>query len=94
MFRGSGSSLIEAVNLVGSYFYGSLLGVFLLGFMVRRANGTGAFYGLLAGMASVWIVAATTEISYLYYNVVGAVVVVGVGTLLSSLSGGRPPEAV
>lgn len=94
LFAGRLGSLIEAVNLVGSYFYGSLLGVFLLGFMVRRANGTGAFFGLIAGMGSVWIVAATTEISFLYYNVVGAVVVVSVGALLSSVTGGRPPEAV
>ena len=94
LFAGRLGSLIEAVNLVGSYFYGSLLGVFLLGFLVRRANGTGAFFGLIAGMGSVWIVAATTEISFLYYNVVGAVVVVGVGALLSGLSGGRPPEVV
>ncbi|MFQ5928780.1 MAG: sodium:solute symporter, partial [Acidobacteriota bacterium] len=67
-------SLIEAVNLVGSYFYGSLLGVFLLAFLVRRANGTGAFWGLIAGMFSVFLVSWFTHISWLYYNVVGAVV--------------------
>ncbi|GMR11883.1 MAG: hypothetical protein BMS9Abin29_0068 [Gemmatimonadota bacterium] len=93
LFAGRLGSLIEAVNLVGSYFYGSLLGVFLLGFMVRRANGTGAFFGLLAGMGSVALVAMTTEISFLYYNVVGAVVVVVVGSLLSGVTGGRLPEA-
>ena len=82
-------SLIELVNQVGSFFYGSLLGVFLLAFLVKRANGTGAFIGLLFGMAAVGAVATLTEISYLYYNVVGAVVVVAVGTLLSGTGSAR-----
>ena len=83
LFAGQMGSLIEAVNLVGSYFYGSLLGVFLLAFLVKRVDGNGAFFGLLAGMLAVFAVSETTEISYLYYNVVGAFVVVAVGTLLS-----------
>ena len=83
LYAGQLGSLIEAVNLVGSYFYGSLLGVFLLAFLVKRANGNGAFLGLLAGMLAVFAVSETTDISFLYYNVVGAVVVVAVGTLLS-----------
>jgi Na+/proline symporter len=83
LYAGQLGSLIEAVNQVGSFFYGSLLGVFLLAFFLPRANGTGAFFGLLAGMASVFVVSLTTEISWLYYNVVGAGVVVAVGLLLS-----------
>lgn len=83
-------SLIELVNQIGSFFYGSLLGVFLLAFLVKRANGTGAFFGLIIGMISVAAVATFTDISFLYYNVVGAVVVVTVGVLLSGL---RPEPA-
>jgi len=83
LYVGQLGSLIEAVNRVGSYFYGSLLGVFLLAFLVKRANGNGAFLGLLAGMLAVYAVSKTTDISFLYYNVVGTVVVVAVGTLLS-----------
>lgn len=89
LFAGRLGSLIEAVNLVGSYFYGSILGVFLLAFMVRGANGTGAFWGLLAGMASVAVVSVTTDISFLWYNVVGTVAVLVVGALLSAVTGGR-----
>ena len=89
LYAGQLGSLIEAVNLVGSYFYGSLLGVFLLAFLVKRVDGNGAFFGLLAGMLAVFAVSETTEISYLYYNVVGAFVVVGVGTLLSLLMANR-----
>ena len=96
LYAGRLGSLIEAVNQLGSLFYGSLLGVFLLAFGVKGAHGTGAFLGLLAGMGSVFVVSVTTPISFLWYNVVGAVVVVVVGALLSQVTGGRGagPEVV
>lgn len=76
-------SLIEVVNRFGSFFYGSILGVFILAIGVKRANGHGAFAGLLVGMGSVAWVAAYTKVAFLWHNVVGAVVVVAVGTLVS-----------
>jgi Na+/proline symporter len=88
LYAGQLGSLIEAVNQIGSFFYGSLLGVFLLAFFVPRARGTGAFFGLLTGMATVFLVSLTTDISWLYYNVVGAGVVVLVGWG-ASLGGSR-----
>jgi len=92
LYAGQLGSLIEAVNQIGSFFYGSLLGVFLLAFFVRTANGTGATLGLLAGMGSVFLVSVTTEVSWLYYNVVGAVVVVAVGAAVSGMLRGRERE--
>jgi Na+/proline symporter len=83
-------SLIEAVNLVGSLFYGSMLGVFVLAFGVKRANGNGAVIGMLAGLASVAWISRHTEISFLWYNVAGCLVVVTVGTLVSSLGEAGP----
>ena len=56
-------SLIEVVNRFGSYFYGSILGVFILALAVKRANGHGAFVGLIAGMTTVWYVATHTSAS-------------------------------
>jgi Na+/proline symporter len=76
-------SLIEVVNRFGSFFYGSLLGVFVLAIGTKRATGRGAFWGLIAGMISVAIVAKFTSISFLWYNLVGCAVVVIVGMLLS-----------
>jgi Na+/proline symporter len=68
------------VNRFGSFFYGSILGVFLLATLTRRATGTGAFVGLLAGMAAVAAVAAARpDISFLWHNVIGATVVFVVG---------------
>ena len=93
LYAGQLGSLLEAVNQVGSFFYGSLLGVFLLAFLVRRADGNGAFWGLLGGMLAVFTVSITTDISWLYYNVVGAFAVVGIGTVVSllALNGSREP---
>jgi len=48
-------SLIEVVNKFGSFFYGSLLGVFVLAFVVRRATARGAFWGLLLGISAVFL---------------------------------------
>jgi SSS family transporter len=90
-YAGKLGSLIEAVNKVGSYFYGPILGVFLLAFMVRRCNGTGAFYGLIAGEIAVFAVAYYSSISWLYYNVVGVAVVLAAGTMISML---RPANRV
>ena len=76
-------SLIEVVNRFGSFFYGSILGVFLLSF-IPFARGRGALAGLVAGMGTVAFVSfAAPEISFLWHNVIGAVMVVAVGTLLS-----------
>lgn len=85
-YAGRLGSLIEAVNKVGSYFYGPILGVFLLAFLVRRSNGTGAFYGLIAGEIAVLAVARYSSISWLYYNVAGAAVVVLAGAAISLMT--------
>lgn len=76
-------SLIEVVNKFGSFFYGSLLGVFVLAFVVRRANSRGAFFGLLFGIASVWIASGYTDIEFLWFNVIGCVVTVVAGFIVS-----------
>jgi SSS family solute:Na+ symporter len=91
-------SLIEVVNRFGSFFYGSILGVFILAVGVRQATSNGAFLGLLAGMASVAWAATFTKIAFLWHNVIGAVAVVVVGVLVSLVeralrtSGARAPS--
>jgi SSS family transporter len=79
-------SLIEVVNRYGSFVYGSLLGVFILAILTKRATGRGAFVGLIAGMAAVLTVALTLPwIEFLWHNLIGAVVVVVVGMTISYL---------
>jgi SSS family transporter len=82
-------SLIVAVNRIGSLFYGSILGVFILALGVRGATGTGATVGLVAGLATVLTVAyhpATSSVGFLWHNVIGAVVVTVVGTVVSAVT--------
>jgi Na+/proline symporter len=84
LYATSLGSLIEVVNRFGSFFYGSILGVFALAILTSQATGTGAFVGLLAGMSAVAAVAfGRPDISFLWHNVVGAVVVFLVGLVLS-----------
>jgi solute:Na+ symporter, SSS family len=80
-------SLIEVVNRFGSFFYGSILGVFMLAMVTRRATGTGAFVGLIGGMVLVASVAIfRPDISFLWHNVIGAFGVVTVGLVVSAVS--------
>jgi len=69
-------SLIVAVNKVGSLFYGSLLGCFVVAFVFRRVRGTATFVGMLAGESAILATAVYTDVSWLWYNVIGCVVVV------------------
>ena len=82
-------SLIEVVNRFGSFFYGSILGVFILAVAFPRTTGNGAFLGLIAGMASVAAVASFTNIAFLWHNVVGAVAVVLAGLAASMVDRAR-----
>jgi Na+/proline symporter len=86
-------SLIEVVNRFGSFFYGSILGVFILAIGFRGASANGAFAGLLAGMASVAWAATYTNVAFLWHNVIGAVVVVIVGLLVSAIDPKRRSPA-
>ena len=86
-------SLIEVVNRYGSYFYGSILGVFILAVGFKRTNGHGAFVGLIAGMTAVWAVATYSPVEFLWLNVVGAVAVTVMGAIVSEVTGGRTVEA-
>jgi SSS family transporter len=87
IFAADQGSLIEVVNRYGSFFYGSILGVFILALLTKRATATGAFVGLAAGMLVVLSVAfGLPWIAFLWHNLIGAVVVVAVGLAVSSFS--------
>jgi len=89
-------SLIVAVNVVGSLFYGSLLGCFVLAIGFRRVGGTAAFVGMIVGEAVVlWTFFYFKDISWLWYSLLGCVVVVGTAlaiTYLSPAAGGSARE--
>ena len=85
-------SLIEVVNRFGSFFYGSILGVFILAVGFPKATGNGAFIGLLAWMGSVAWAARFTSVAFLWHNVIGAVAVVIVGMAVSTIDMRRGPS--
>ena len=76
-------ALIVAVNRVGSWFYGGMLGVFILAFFVKRVSANAAFIGVLAGEAAIFCTAMFTSIAFLWYNVVGCAVVIAVALTIS-----------
>jgi len=92
-YAASLGSLIEVVNRFGSFFYGSILGVFLLA-MAPWARAGGAFVGLIAGMTVVGLVSfGAPQVSFLWHNVIGAVTVVLVGSLLRVGASGTVAKA-
>jgi SSS family transporter len=75
-------NLIQAVNIVGSLFYGPTLGVFLTGFFTKKIRGTPAFVATLVGQAIVLAVFAFSGIGFLWYNVIGCFAVMGIAAVL------------
>jgi Na+/proline symporter len=90
-FAGRLGSLIVAVNKVGSLFYGSLLGCFVLALGFRRVGGTAVFAGMLAGEAAIFATAQWTDISWLWYNGIGCGVVMITGLAITYAGGGATP---
>ncbi len=80
-------TLVEAVNILGSLFYGSVLGIFVLAFFLKRVGGTPAFIALILGEIVVFGLFLFTKISFLWYNVFGCLVVVVVALVLNHLMG-------
>jgi Na+/proline symporter len=71
LFANLAENLIQAVNIIGSVFYGVVLALFLVAFFVRRVGGTAIFWAALAAQALVFILYFSLNISYLWYNFIG-----------------------
>ena len=69
-------SLIEAVNILGSWFYGVMLGIFLVAFYLKKVGGNAVFYSAILGEVVVLSMYAFTDIGWLWLNVIGALAVV------------------
>ena len=94
-YGGQLGSLIEAVNFVGSLFYGPMLGVFAVAFLIRRVSGDGAFWGMAFGLVSVW----TTKLvfpglAFLWLNPLGCMATVVAAVVFSGRSAGMPLRPV
>jgi solute:Na+ symporter, SSS family len=70
-------NLIEAVNILGSLFYGTILGIFLVAFYMKRISGTAVFYAALIGEAFIVYAWITNLTAFLWLNVIGCLLVMG-----------------
>ena len=84
-------SLIVAVNKVGSFFYGTMLAIFLVAFYAKFVGGTAMLWGALIAEVAVVLCARYTDMAWLWWNVVGCVVGVGAAMLIQLLMWGRRP---
>jgi SSS family transporter len=75
-------NLVEAGNILGSVFYGSILGLFLSAFFIRHLTGSAVFFAGLLAQALVFLLFATTSIGYLWYNLIGCAAVLILAPLL------------
>lgn len=93
LFANLVENLIQAINILGSIFYGVVLGLFLVAFFVRRVGGTAAFCAALTGQVLVIALYFSLNIGFLWYNAIGCAACVGLSLLLQWALGGnhRPP---
>jgi solute:Na+ symporter, SSS family len=75
-------NLLEAGNILGSVFYGSILGLFLTAFFIRRVTGSAVFFAALIAQTLVFVLFATTNIGYLWYNFIGCAAVLIFASIL------------
>lgn len=86
-------NLIEAVNILGSLFYGSILGIFLVAFYLKRVQADAVFYGGLLAELIVILVYFWTDLAFLWLNPLGCGLVVGFSLILQQFVGGNGKKA-
>jgi Na+/proline symporter len=86
-------NLIQAINILGSIFYGVVLGLFLVAFFLRRIGGTTVFWGAVAAQILVFVLYFSLNISYLWFNFIGCAACVGFSLILQAALGPRGAHA-
>jgi SSS family transporter len=91
-FGGAFGNVLEATMTISNFFGGSLVGVFLLGMLSRRANATGALAGIVGGVVVVLVVSTTTRVAGMWFGAVSALSAGGIGYAASLLTPPPPVE--
>lgn len=86
-----GNSLIEAVNILGSLFYGVILGIFLVAFWIKRIGARAVFYAAVISEILIILIYNADVISFLWLNVIGALLVIGIAAIIQPFTGTRSP---
>jgi Na+/proline symporter len=89
LFAGFAENLIEAINILGSIFYGVVLGIFLVAFFFRRVGGSAVFFAALAAQVLVIAMFLSLNIGYLWYNLIGCAACIAFSLLLHAVLGPR-----
>jgi len=92
LFAGFAENLIEAINILGSIFYGVVLGIFLVAFFFRRVGGSAVFFAAVAAQALVIVMFLSLNIGYLWYNFIGCAACIAFSMLLQAVLGPRAPS--
>jgi len=82
MFATRMGSLIEAVNILGSLFYGTILGIFLVAFYMKKVSGSSVFIAAIIAEVCVIVIYNLDVVSFLWLNVIGAALVVFISKML------------
>jgi SSS family solute:Na+ symporter len=85
LYAGKIGNLLEAVNILGSYIYGTILGVFLVAFYVKQVKGKAVFIAAILAEVAVVIIGQSDKIAYLWLNLIGCVLVVCLGIIIQRL---------
>ena len=80
-----GNSLIEAVNILGSLFYGVILGIFLVAFWIKHVRGNAVFIAAVISEILIFLIYALNIISFLWLNVIGAFLVIVLSLVLQPI---------
>jgi Na+/proline symporter len=97
LFAGFAENLIEAINILGSIFYGVLLGLFLVAFFLRHVGGSAVFFAAIAAQTLVIVMYFSLNIGYLWYNLIGCAACIALSLVLQAIlsrragGGGRGP---
>jgi Na+/proline symporter len=90
LFAGFAENLIEAINILGSIFYGVMLGLFLVAFFLRRVGGSAVFFAAVTAEALVIVMYVSFNIGYLWYNLIGCAACIAFSLALQAV---LPPRA-
>jgi SSS family solute:Na+ symporter len=93
LFASFAENLIEAINILGSIFYGVVLGIFLVAFFLKRIRGTAVFWGAVIAQALIFALYflrhrfPMLDISYLWYNLIGCAACVLFSSVIQTIAG-------
>jgi len=88
-------NLIQAVNILGSLFYGTILGIFLVAFFVRHVQGTAVFVAALVAQAAILAIHLTgIRVAFLWYNLIAPAIVIVLALVLQALLPRRPTSVL